>query len=84
MGTDPNGHVQVFCKAIQANGEKNDVDIVNLFCFTLCDAISEWRENFMKAHQVCRFEELKNMFCKCIEKYKWINNVHGITNDKAR
>jgi hypothetical protein len=22
--------------------EKDDVDNVNLFCFTLCDAISEW------------------------------------------
>lgn len=37
---DPNVHVQVFRKAIQANGEKNDVGIVNMFCFTLRDAIS--------------------------------------------
>jgi len=29
--TNPDVHVQMFCKAIQANGEKNDVDIVNLF-----------------------------------------------------
>ncbi len=64
MGMDPNDHVWVFCKAIQANGERNDDDIINLFCFTLHDAISKWWENFMKAHQVCRFEELEVMFCK--------------------
>jgi hypothetical protein len=39
---DPNAHVLVFCKAIQANGEKNDVDIINLFCFTLRNAIYKW------------------------------------------
>jgi hypothetical protein len=25
--------------------EKNDADIINLFCFTLHDAISKWGEN---------------------------------------
>jgi len=64
MGTDPNVHVHVFCNVIQANGEKNDVDIINLFCFTLHDAISKWGENFMKAHLVCRFEKLEIVFCK--------------------
>jgi hypothetical protein len=34
-------------EAIQVNGEKWDVDIMNLFCFTLKDAISDWGENFM-------------------------------------
>ncbi len=38
-GTDPDAHVQVFCKAIQANGEKNDDGIVNLFIFTHHDAM---------------------------------------------
>jgi hypothetical protein len=58
----------MFCKAIQANGEKNDVDIINLFCFTLRDAISELGENFMKAHLVCKFEELEAAFCKPNQK----------------
>jgi hypothetical protein len=62
---DPNVHVHVFCKAIQANGKKNDVDIINLFCFTLHDAIFKWGDNFMKAHLVCRFEKLEVVFCKC-------------------
>jgi hypothetical protein len=39
IGTDLDTHVHVFQKAIQMNGEKNDVDIINLFCFTLKDAI---------------------------------------------
>ncbi len=51
--TNLDAHVCVFCKAIQVNGEKNDVDIFNLFCFTLCNVISKWGENFMRAHPVC-------------------------------
>jgi hypothetical protein len=62
---DPNAYVLVFCRAIQANGENNDVDIINLFCFTLRDAISKWGFFLMKAHLVCKFEELKVVFCKC-------------------
>jgi len=62
---DPNVHVQVFHKATHANEEKNDVDIVNLFCFILHDAISEWGKNFMRAHLVCSFKELVHAtFCK--------------------
>jgi hypothetical protein len=45
--TYPNTHVQVFQKAIHANGEKHDVDIMNLFCFTLKDANPKWGKNFM-------------------------------------
>jgi hypothetical protein len=60
-----NAHVQVFCKAIQANGNKNDVDIVNLLFFTFCNAVFEWGENFMRAHLVCKFEKLEAAFYKC-------------------
>jgi len=58
---DPNAHVWIFHNAIQANGKKNDDDIVNLFCFTLHDAISKWGENFMKAHLVYKFDGLEVM-----------------------
>jgi hypothetical protein len=61
-------HVRIFHKAIHANGEKNDVDIINLFCFTICNAIFVWGENFMKAHPICRFEALEVTFCKCSRK----------------
>jgi hypothetical protein len=44
--------------------EKNDVAIVNLFCCTLCDAISEWGKKIMKACLVCRIEELETTFYK--------------------
>jgi hypothetical protein len=53
-----------FCKAIKTNGEKNDVNIVNLICFTLHNAILEWGENFMRAHPICRFKEIEVMFYK--------------------
>jgi hypothetical protein len=48
--------------------EKNDADIVNLFCFTLRNAICEWGEKFMKTHHVCRFEKLEATFCKRYQK----------------
>jgi hypothetical protein len=34
-GTDPNAHIKVFKKAIKANGEIVEVDIINLFSFIL-------------------------------------------------
>jgi hypothetical protein len=50
------------------DGENNDVDIVNLFCFTLLDAICEWGENFMGASLVYKFEKLEVTFYKCYWK----------------
>jgi hypothetical protein len=42
IGTNLDVHVHVFYRVIQVNREKNDAHIVNLFCFTFHDAISEW------------------------------------------
>jgi hypothetical protein len=39
VGIDLDAHVQVFQKAIQAKGERNDPNIINLFCFTLKDVL---------------------------------------------
>jgi hypothetical protein len=36
---DPNAHVKVFKATIKANGEKEDVKIVNMFSFTLKDIV---------------------------------------------
>jgi hypothetical protein len=74
MGMDFN--VLVFHKAIQANGKKNDVDIVNMFCFTFHDATCEWGEKIMKAHLVYRFDELEVMFYKCYQKIQMHEQVY--------
>jgi hypothetical protein len=37
--SDPNVHVRVFKTTIRANGEIEDVEIDNLFCFTLKDIV---------------------------------------------
>jgi len=63
----------MFQKAIEANGEKQDVDIMTLFCFTLKDAILEWGENFMQSHPSYIFLELEATFCK---------RYHTIQNDE--
>jgi hypothetical protein len=55
---DPNAHVLVFRKAIQANGEEQDANIMNLFCFTLKDAILEWGKKIMQSHLGYIFLEL--------------------------
>jgi hypothetical protein len=62
--TDPNARIRVFKKAIKANGEIVEVDIINLFGFTLHDNISEWGENFIQDHPNYTFDELEQAFCK--------------------
>ncbi len=74
--TDPNAHVWVFQKAVQANGESNDLDVVNLFCFTLKDAILEWGDNFMSSHLGCTFVELEVAFCKWYQKVQTYKQVY--------
>jgi hypothetical protein len=49
----------MFKKAIKANGETMEVDIINLFGFTLEDNIFEWGENYFQNHPNCTFEELE-------------------------
>ncbi len=64
VGKDLDVCVPIFCKAIQANGDNNDVDIINLSCFTFHDAISKLEEFFFRTHLVRKFEKLKVAFCK--------------------
>jgi hypothetical protein len=54
----------VFRKVIQANGEKQDADIMTMFCFTLRDAISKWGENFMHFPLGYTFSKLEAPFYK--------------------
>lgn len=49
-------------------------NIMNMFWFTLKDAILEWGENFMQSHLNCTFLELEVEICK---QYQTIqNNEH--------
>jgi hypothetical protein len=41
-----------------------EVDIINLFGFTLKDNISKWGKNYVQDHPNCTFEELEQTFCK--------------------
>jgi hypothetical protein len=61
----------VFWKAIQANGEKNDVDIVNLFYFTLKDVISEWGEKIYATPFEIFFCKVGNIFLQIIPNYAY-------------
>jgi len=53
-----------FSKKIKTNGEIVEVDIINLFGFTLWDNISKWGKNFVQDHPNCTFEELEHALCK--------------------
>jgi hypothetical protein len=69
--TNPNAHIKMLKNAIKANGETMEVDIINLFGFTLKDNIFEWGENYVQDHPNCIFEELERTFCK---QFKIIKN----------
>jgi hypothetical protein len=60
----PDAHIRVFKKAIKANGETVEANIINLFGFTLKDNIFEWGENYVQNHPNYTFEELEQTFCK--------------------
>jgi hypothetical protein len=57
-------HIKVFKKAIKANGETMEVNIINLLGFTLQNNIIEWGENFIQNHPNYTFKELEQAFCK--------------------
>jgi hypothetical protein len=57
--TDLSAHIKIFKKATKANGEIVEVDIINLFGFTLKDNIFEWGENFIQDYPNCTFEKLE-------------------------
>ncbi len=56
-------------KAIKANGEIVEVDIINLFGFAFRDNIFEWGEIFVQNHPNCTFENLEQAF------YKWFKTM---------
>ncbi len=64
--TKLDAHIRVFKKAIKANGETMEVDIINMFGFTLRNNIFEWGENFVQNHPNCTFEKLEQTFYKRI------------------
>jgi hypothetical protein len=63
-------HIKVFKRAIKANGETVEANIINLFGFTLRDNILEWGENFIQDHLNCTFDELEQTFFKCFRTVK--------------
>jgi hypothetical protein len=57
--TNPYAHIRVLKKAIKTNGETMEVNIINLFGFTLRDNIFEGGENYVQDHPNYTFEELE-------------------------
>jgi len=62
--TDPNAHIKVFKKAIKANGEIVESNIINLFGYILKDNIFKWGESYIQDHPNYTFEKLETTFCK--------------------
>jgi hypothetical protein len=50
--TDLRAHIKILKKATKPNGEIVEVDIINLFGFTLKDSTFEWGENLFKIIQI--------------------------------
>jgi len=66
----PNACIRVFKKAIKTNGEIMEVNIINVFGFTLRDNIFKWDENYVQGHPNCKFKELEQTFYKCFKIVK--------------
>jgi hypothetical protein len=62
--TDSDAHIRVLKKAIKANGETMEVDIINLFGFTFNNNIFEQGKIFIQDHPNCTLEELEQAYCK--------------------
>jgi hypothetical protein len=62
---NPNAHNRIFKKVIKTNKETMEVNIINLFTFTLKDNILKWGKIFVQDHPNCTFKELEQAFCKC-------------------
>ena len=75
-GTDPDAHIRVFKKAIRANRETEDDEMINLFCYTLRDAVSEWGENFLNSYPGCNFEMITKALCKRYRKVQTDEQVY--------
>ncbi len=57
-------HVRVFKVAIKANGETEDVKMVNMFSFTFKYTMSNWCNNYTGNYLECIFAELQLVFYK--------------------
>jgi hypothetical protein len=53
--SDLNVHVKIFKVAIKANTEIDDVEIVNMFIFTLKNIMSNYCNNYMGDYPYCTF-----------------------------
>jgi hypothetical protein len=54
----------MFKKAIKANGETMEANIINLFNCNLRNNIYEWGDKFVQDHPNCTFEKLEQTFYK--------------------
>jgi hypothetical protein len=52
-----------------------EVDIVNLFGFTLRDNVCEWGKNYVQDHPNYTLEKLEQAFCK---RFRIINNYEEV------
>jgi hypothetical protein len=73
MGMDPYVHVCIFHKAIQANGEKNDADIINIFCLHFVMPYSSEEIILWKPIQFANLKSWRLCFVSVIRKYKLMN-----------
>ncbi len=72
--TNLDAHMQVLKKAIKANGELMEVNIINMFTFK--DSIFEWGKNYVQDHPNCTFEELEQPFMKWFKIVKSDEEVY--------
>lgn len=61
---DPDAHVITFKRALQANGETKDTEIINLFGPTLKKGPQKWYDEFLRSNPYSTWAELHLTFCQ--------------------
>ena len=62
--SDPDAHIIAFKRAIQANGETEEGEVINLFGTTLKKRPQKWHDKFLRTAPLSSWPELKAAFCR--------------------
>jgi hypothetical protein len=64
---DLDAHIEMFKKAIKANGKIMEVDIINLIHFTFKDNIFAWEKTLFKTIQIAHLKSWNKHFASDLE-----------------
>jgi len=67
LGFELNANIQVLRKTITIGGAHNNMDNVNLLCFSFHDDIYKWAKKIIQNHSNCAFNKLEGFLQKILK-----------------